>query len=62
MRQVTNWQPHWDAALSLHRDRLAAGCIPVVGAMRIGSAKAKNERDDNPTDATASDAEGDNDA
>lgn len=45
--QVTNWQPYWTAALKRHKDRVAAGCVSTVGAIRVGKGKADAE--DDPT-------------
>lgn len=56
--QVTNWQPYWTAALKRHKDRVAAGCVSTVGAIRVGKGKADAE-DDTTRPAARGEGQGD---
>jgi hypothetical protein len=39
----TDWQPYWTAALKRHKDRVAAGCVSTVGAIRVGKGKPEDD-------------------
>ncbi len=38
-----NYAAYWAAALERYRERIAAGCISPVGAIRVGTKKEETE-------------------
>ena len=53
MNTTIDYTAYWAAALARHKARVAAGCLPTVGAVRVGAGAKQDEATEDTPDENA---------